>query len=275
MTKKDDPKGASLLDKQATGGDVAEGGFSFQDGLIVARVPSWLADDGFTQMIREALGDVEASFFEPGFGLRREFVEYKNHNLPPGEFWPEVQRFHEMDTRAPGAYRRFVLACKSVSADVQPMVNALRRVRDAFPFFDGVPPIQDQSFQDFEMAVEKALGKWSKQPGSWTPQAIAKFLFRAVEFEVDVPDAEKLTREMYRVALEDACPATKDASGALMEASQRAVVELVKSRKNKPILRQELEERVWKELSVYGGFCEAVRLFTQHDAASTSRQQGS
>ena len=53
----------SLLSPQATGGDIAEGGFQYQANLIVARIPNWLAQDGFTEMIRESLGDVEAKVF--------------------------------------------------------------------------------------------------------------------------------------------------------------------------------------------------------------------
>ena len=56
---------SSLLAPQATGGDIAEGGFQYQANLITARIPNWLAQDGFTEMIRESLGDVEAKFFAP------------------------------------------------------------------------------------------------------------------------------------------------------------------------------------------------------------------
>ena len=52
----------SLLAPQATGGDTAEGGFQYQTNWIIARIPMWLAQDGFTELIREALGDAEAKF---------------------------------------------------------------------------------------------------------------------------------------------------------------------------------------------------------------------
>ena len=85
----------SVISPQATGGDIAEGGFQYQANLITARVPNWLIRDGFTEMIRESLGDVEAKFFVPGKGLRREFVQYKNHRMTPSEFWPEIEYFQE------------------------------------------------------------------------------------------------------------------------------------------------------------------------------------
>ena len=56
---------SSLLSPQARGGDIAEGGFQYQFNSTIGQIPNWLAQDGFTEMIRESLGDVEAKFFVP------------------------------------------------------------------------------------------------------------------------------------------------------------------------------------------------------------------
>ena len=79
-----DKSAPSLLDAEARGGDTAEGGLAFQDHMLVSRVPGWLRSEGFSEMIREALGDAEASFFVPGGAQAREFVEYKDHSGDPG-----------------------------------------------------------------------------------------------------------------------------------------------------------------------------------------------
>jgi hypothetical protein len=107
MKEKKDNTGPSLIDPEAKGGDVAESGFKFQDNQIIAQVPIWLSQDGFIEMIREAMGDTEANFFVPGEGKIYEFIEYKNKKMIPSEFWPEIQRFFEMDQGAHGAYRKF------------------------------------------------------------------------------------------------------------------------------------------------------------------------
>ena len=133
----DDEAPPSLLDNEARGGDTAEGGFSFQENLVVARVPRWLRREGFAQMIREAMGDAEAQFFVPGPQAAREFVEYKNHQVAPSEFWAEVARFQTLDRAAPGTYEQFVLVCKGMSPGLQPLLSAMRRVRDALPFYEG------------------------------------------------------------------------------------------------------------------------------------------
>ena len=181
----------SLLAPQATGGEIAEGGFQYQANLITAQIPSWLAKDGFTEMIRESLGDVEAKFFTPSVGLNREFVEYKNHLLQPKEFWEEIENFWEKNKQALDSYQRFVLACTSVSRELNPIINALDQVRDAYPFYDEAKQIQDTSYNHFVEVVKKR-GK-SKD--------MADFLFSKVHFKIDLTDAEDFPRELFRETL--------------------------------------------------------------------------
>lgn len=35
------PKPLSLLNAEASGGDTAEGGFTFQEGVILSKLPGW------------------------------------------------------------------------------------------------------------------------------------------------------------------------------------------------------------------------------------------
>ncbi len=59
----------SLLEPQSCGGDIAKTGFSFQDHYILAQIPVWLAQEGFTAMVQEGIGDVEIKFFTPNQGF--------------------------------------------------------------------------------------------------------------------------------------------------------------------------------------------------------------
>lgn len=81
----------SLLEPESTGGDIAEGGFEFQRNLILYKIPYWLSFEGFTSLIWESIGDIEAKFFLPGKGLVNEAVEAKNHQVTPKEFWDEIE----------------------------------------------------------------------------------------------------------------------------------------------------------------------------------------
>ena len=142
-------------------------------------------------MIRESLGDVEAKFYMPSGGFSHEFVQCKNHHMTPSEFWPEIEHFQQIDQEDPDSYKRFVLVCTGVSAPLKTMINALRRVREAYPFYDGAQQIQDASYDDFVKAVKK-LGK-SKE--------MADFLFFKVRCQIDPTDAEAHLRERFREIL--------------------------------------------------------------------------
>ena len=236
-------KPPSLLDPEARGGDTAEGGFAFQENMLVARVPVWLSREGFSEMVREALGDAEAKFFVPGLGEIREFVEYKDHQVAPAEFWKEIGHFQTLDEGAPGAYERFVLACPGVSRDVQPVAEALRRVRDPDPFYEGAGEIRNASFEAFVGAVERA--DRSRQE--------AEFLFSKVYLETDAPDAEGLAREVFGGALRKHFPETSRLAGDDVDRAFERLRSLVKAKKNQPILRREMEEALW------GGLPEETR----------------
>ncbi len=118
MTKTNDKMTPSLLEPESCGGDIAESGFSFQENIMLSRIPMWLAQEGFTAMIWEAMGDTEAKFFVPGRGFVIELVEAKNHQLTPSEFWNEVKRFQELDTGSPGTYRWFTLVSVGLSKEL-------------------------------------------------------------------------------------------------------------------------------------------------------------
>ena len=246
---------SSLLSPQATGGDIAEGGFQYQANLIIARIPNWLAQDGFTEIIRESLGDVEAKFFVPGRGFRREFIQYKNHHMTPSKFWSEIKHFQKMNQEAPTSYQRFVLACIGVSDELGPTINGLRRVRDAYPFYDGAQQIQDASYDDFVKVVER-LGKSKK---------MADFLFDKVDFDIDLTDAEDHPRELFRETLFQIYPVFDELLAKFSGAAYSRLAELVQSRKNQPIYRGELEEAVWKDIKPEYRADPSIRIHTIHD----------
>lgn len=228
-------KAPSLLDPESRGGDTAEGGFSFQENMLVARVPRWLRREGFSEMVREAMGDAEAKFFVPGRGEAREFVEYKNHQVAPAEFWKEVGCFKKLDEAAPGSYERFVLVCTGLSEGARPVAEALRRVRDPDSFYEGASEIQSSSFDAFVEVVERA--DRSRED--------AEFLFSKVHIESDAPDAERLALEVFGVALKEHFPETRQLSGDGVEGAFEKLRSLIKSRKNRSVLRAELEEALW------------------------------
>jgi hypothetical protein len=161
----------SFLDRESSGGAIAREGFRFQDEIALSYIPEWLGHEGFTEMISEVMGDVEAKFFVPGIGFIREFIEVKDHSVTPSEFWREIGRFHELHAEAPGSYRWFTLVSCGLSDSLHPLRNSLRRLRGAYGFYDKGSAILEHSYADFE--------KWVLRHDGRTTQD-ARFLFEMV-----------------------------------------------------------------------------------------------
>lgn len=229
----------SLLEPESRGGDTAEGGFTFQDNMLISFIPKWLSQECFWEMIREALGDSEAKFFSPRVGETREFVEFKNHQVTSSQFWSEIDRFWNLEKAAPDLYTRFVLVCRGVSAPVGRVLNAMRRIRDAFPFYSKCgKEIQESSLQNLISIVKKLGGSKEK----------AIFLFLKVWIESEAQDVNNLGLEVFCAELIKAFPECGNLAGNVLRRSYYSLKNLLKEKKNKPITRAELENALWSDM---------------------------
>ena len=229
---KDDP--LSLMAAEARGGDIAEGGFRAQDHLTIARIPRWLAEDGFTTMIREAHGDAEAAFYVPQVGLTREFVEYKDFEIQPAILREEILRFQRMANGTHNAYLRFVLSSRGHSVTVRPLHAALRRVRGALPFYADVPAISDTSYADYLTAAAKVE----------LDSDAARFLFEKVILEPEAPAAEAFASALFEESMRREFPATAEATGRQMTSARQALTELITSNKATPVTRGQILDAI-------------------------------
>ena len=221
----------SLLDDESVGGDHAESGFEFQQSVLMTLLPQWLGREGFTALIRESYGDLEAQFYVPGQGLIKEFVEVKNHHLAPKEFWSEIQRFQTMAAAGANSYRRFTLVSTGISEDLKPLRNGLRRVRDPYLFYNEDATLQAKSYDDYKQIVLK-MGRTEED---------AQFLFRNVFIESDyalaaIPGAGLFCEHLCRC-----CPEYSDVPNSALRSTHDTLTTFLKSRKNTPVTRLELE----------------------------------
>lgn len=224
----------SLLELESRGGDIAESGFSFQEQVILSYLPIWLASDGFTVMVREAIGDVEAKFYAPGSGFVIDLVEAKNHTLAPAEFWDEIRRFQELDAGSSGTYRRFTIACTGISESLQPLLNALRRIRDSWDFYPPASGVQNNSFKDYLRIITK-LRKTEHD---------ARFLFDKVVIQPNFNAAHTPGEALFAQALIDHLSEYQDVPSRIVREIYANLDQLLRSRKNQPITRLELETAV-------------------------------
>lgn len=228
----------SLLEPEATGGDTAEGGFTFQQGVILAQVPRWLAEEGFTAFTRESLGDTEAKFFVPARGFEREFVEAKGYSVTPAVFWAEIARFREIERGSPGTYRRFILATAGLSTGLGSLVNGLRRIRDPHAFYAGDSTINANSFADWLRIVEAA----------GHTEAEARFLFEKVWVEDDLRGTGAFGEAVFKDALTRSLPEYGDLPSRALSDVYAHLQVAIRDRLNRPLDRRELEAVIRESL---------------------------
>jgi hypothetical protein len=227
----DSDKRPTLLDAEARGGDIAEGGFSFQEAVLMTSIPSWLGQDGFTMAIREAMADTEAAYFLPGRGLVRDAIEAKDYSLTPVPFWTEIERFQQLDLGSPGTFQWFTLASRGVSDTLSPLINGLRRARDPYGFYGAASGIAESSFAEYVARVE-ALGRTRDD---------AHFLFERTLIALDWTPGGADAEAIFRNRLEEHFPEFADYPASGSKTAFRNLLALVKARKAKPIHRHEIE----------------------------------
>lgn len=233
MSKNIKRPGPSLLESQSRGGDINEAGIAFQAAITLSYIPKWLAMEGFTAMVREGLGDTEAKLFVPAIGSRNEFLEVKDHSLSPSEFWPEIDRFRQIDTGAPGDYQWFTLATTGLSKELRPLVNSLRRIRGPYAFYEG-SAIMDQSYEEYEGGVER-LGKSKEE---------AAFLYRKVLILDDLSTNQSHAKALFKQSLRDHLGSHKDLPDNILDDIYESLGSFVQSRRNATILRAEIEQTI-------------------------------
>jgi len=224
----------SLLEPQSRGGDIAEGGFSFQDHVVLARIPEWLGHEGFTAMVKESTGDIEAKFFLPGQGFVKDLIEVKDHMLQPAEFWKEVKRFQEIDAGSPGTYSRFTLIGAGASKEVQPLLNGLERVQRSQDFYDEHDTVRSNSVQEYIRLVESKNGT----------QQDALFLLEKVTVETDWNTVKSHGEAVFKQTLVDRLEEYSDLSGRVLDDIYNHLSTFIRKNRNRPILRKELETKL-------------------------------
>lgn len=222
----------SLLENESRGGEIAQSGFTFQDGVLLVHIPEWLAHEGFAAIIREAVGDTEVRFFTPSDGELVHLIEAKNHRVAPAEFWTEVRRFRDIDAGANGQFCSFRLACTGLSEEVDAVVNAMSRVREPAPFYGPASAVIANSVSDFVA--------WMGKSGRGADEA--RFLLDKVIVEKDLSPAQRHAEGLFHEGLARWLPGYSHLPIAALRAVFDALLGLVRSRTNQPITRREIED---------------------------------
>lgn len=246
----------SLLENESRGGDINEGGISFQAEVVLSSIPKWMAMEGFTAMLREGMGDAEAKFFVPGRGFKKEFIEVKDHVVQPAKFWAEIDRFKQMESGSPGEYQWFTLASAGLSPDLRPLANSLRRIRGPYGFYDEDSPIMENSYEEYVQRVQK-LGRSRED---------ADFLFRKMLIEDDLSMHRSHGRAVFKQSLRDHLPYHREMPDRILEDIYAELSTFVQSRRNQTIARNELEQKLREKVPPnFQPLAQPVQLYTARD----------
>lgn len=156
-----DARPPALTDARGMGGSIAQGGFDYQlwDGLI--RLPAWLADPAFEELIFEGLEDLEARFFAPQTprGRLLERFQAKAGSLSPAEVRDVLQSFSAFETAYPQASRVHVLVTPRLPPTLAWLARDPARVRRARPFYAPFADIAAASDAELRRRLEGTYGE--------------------------------------------------------------------------------------------------------------------
>jgi len=221
----------SLLEPQSRGGEIADSGFSFQDRVILAHIPDWIGQEGFTAMVKEATGDFEAKFYVPNRGFEKDLVEVKDHTLSPNEFWKEIARFQQIEDGSPNTYRRFTLIGTGASKELQPILNGLKRVQGSQDFYEEQDAVRSNSIDEYIRLIES--NDHTKQD--------ALFLIKYVTVETDWSTVKSTGEAIFKDKLVKALQEYEDLPTRILNDIYNHLSTFIRNNINRPISRKELE----------------------------------
>jgi hypothetical protein len=142
------------------GGIIAQDGFDYQlwDGLI--RLPAWLADPAFEELIFEGLEDLEARFFAPQAprGRLLERFQAKAGSLSPADVRDVLQTFSAFEMAYPQASRVHALVTPRLPPTLAWLARDPARVRRARPFYAPFADIAAASDAELRQRLEATYG---------------------------------------------------------------------------------------------------------------------
>jgi hypothetical protein len=144
----------SLLSPEAMGGITGGKGYDFQTRYAACHLPLWLLEGSFHQLFFEGTGDIDIRFTDQGKSSRIH-IQVKDHEVSPGELKSVIEHFRSLDSALSEVYKRFSLACPSLSATLRPIETGLARLRGAKAFYDDAPGALAPTKQDLDEQLRK------------------------------------------------------------------------------------------------------------------------
>jgi hypothetical protein len=230
------------------GGVIAQDGFDYQlwDGL--ARLPAWLANPAFEQMIFEGLEDLEARFFAPHAPRERllERFQAKGGALAPADVHAVLQKFSEFETAFRDAARVQTLVTPRLPPTVSWLARNPDRVRKARPFYAPFADVMAASDAELRNQLQETYG-----------DPLGAFVAGSVEVtERNLPDRDAAVM-LFGVELDRTYPSLETPSRRVADAFE-ALSALARRSAGAPLgratLRQTIEDALERPLPLPQSF---------------------
>lgn len=227
-------KGPTLTDATGMGGVRAQEGFDYQLWVGLIRLPAWLRNPAFEEIIFEGLEDFEARFFAPQSPRRFLLERYqaKSGQLTPAEVAEVFETFRAFDQAHPNAARTHTLITPTLPSTLRWTARDPSRIRRARPFY--------APFSDIVAASDDKLkDDMARQFGA----PLGAFVATSVEvMELPLPD-RRAAVAMFGQALIESFPAV-DPSPRRVDAAFEALCALARESVGVPLPRARLIEAI-------------------------------
>lgn len=227
---------SELFSRESTGGVVARVGMEYQDAYALVNFPGWLAQDAFSGMVSELLGDIEVTYFSVT-GPRHLCMEAKNHALSQPDFWKEIERFEILRKKNPSVYAHFRYVSPEMPSALEPMRSKLVRLRGVGATYDSKDPIVLEAREEFVQWVLKHTSQTESR---------ARFILDHVDFE-DFDDAQ--ADKVFVGKFAEALPALADVPPSRVKKIAAQWRELIATSVKSQVSRRQIEEKMLSELS--------------------------
>jgi SMODS-associated and fused to various effectors sensor domain len=228
----------TLTDSKGLGGVIAQGGFDYQlwDGF--ARLPAWLANPAFEEMIFEGLEDLEARFFAPQAPQLRLLERYqaKSGSPSPKQMREVLESFRRFEIAFPRAARTQTLVTPRLPATLSWLGRDPTRVRRARPFY---APFADVARASDAQLRADLVATYGERLGSFVAEAVEVA-------ERNLPDRDSAI-QAFGVALGRAFPSL-EASHQRIEQAFEALSGMARRAIGSPLARADLIHVIEAEL---------------------------
>ena len=217
----------TLTDARGMGGIIAIDGFDYQLWDCLARIPSWVSNPAFEELIFEGLEDHEAKFFAPHSPHRSVLDRYqaKASTLQPAGVKEVFDNFLVYDKAHPSTTRVHTLVMPSLPATLSWFARDKNRVKKARPFYAPFNSITEANEGGLRSTILAAY-----------PGPLGEFVADTVEvYERNMPDLAN-AMATFTTQFNTAFPQL-DVSSRKVEAAFDALAKLVRNSVGAPVGR--------------------------------------